>query len=135
MYYDYLAFFIRKVFCWMLIIMHDSQFSLVIGFAVMIAFVEACAQNSLKQSQIGHSSIKFYLGLLFYLIVGYILHHAYHSIGLGKMNLVWSCMSIIVALTAGYLLYDEPFDKYTITAIILAFSAIYVVHMGDTQRG
>jgi multidrug transporter EmrE-like cation transporter len=123
-------------FCWytlnkMTTLPEFTGYSLVLTFAVLIAVVESFAQNSLKQSQMYQSPTRFYLGLCFYLGVGYILHRAYHTIGLGKMNLVWSCISIVAGLSAGYLLYDEPINKYTAAAVCLALSAIYVAHLGD----
>ena len=104
------------------------MFKIVLGFAVIICLFEACAQNSLKQSVKHKSDGIFVAGLVFYMGVGYLLHKAYHKIGLGQMNLVWSCMSIIVALSAGYLLYDEPFNRYTLLAVLFALAAIYTAY-------
>ena len=104
------------------------MFKLIVGFAIFICIMEALAQNSLKQSVMHKSDGIFIIGLVFYMGVGYLLHRAYHTIGLGQMNLVWSCMSIIVALSAGYLLYDEPFNRYTLLAVLFALAAIYTAY-------
>lgn len=114
---------------------NDNQngFVLILWFALTICFFEACAQNSLKQSQMNNSKNKYYLGLIFYIFVGYYLHMAYHTVGLGEMNLIWSCVSIIVALTTGYFLYNEPMNHYIITAVFLAISAIYMANLGYKQ--
>ena len=71
----------------------------------------------------------FLLGLTFYMLVGYVLHYAYHKVSLSKLNITWSCMSIILAVIIGYYIYDEPLDTHNIIAVILAILAIYFANM------
>lgn len=99
----------------------------IIILAIIVAIVESFAQNTLKNSD--HGSIKFLLGLSFYVLVGYVLHYAYHNVPLGRLNVTWSCLSIILAVTIGYFIYDEPFNKYTIISLLFAFSAIYFINL------
>ena len=96
-------------------------------FAVIVAIIETLAQNTLKQSSYG--TFKFILGLFFYLLVGYFLHYAYHNVPLGKLNVTWSCFSIIIAITLGYILYDEHLDKNSVIAVFFAFLAIYFANI------
>lgn len=110
------------------------NFNIILIFAVIICFFEACAQNSLKQSLIKKSENFYLLGLFFYVGVGYFLHLAYHKIPLGQINLVWSCFSIIIALIVGYLIYDEPMNKYTITAILFSFGAVYMSSLSNKHN-
>lgn len=91
--------------------------------AFIIAISESIAQNNIKNSE--HGSFQFIFGLSFYMIVGYILHYAYHKFPLGKLNVIWSCISIILAMGIGYFLYDEPFNQWSVYSIILAIGAIY----------
>lgn len=107
----------------------QTNFYVIIGFAVVIAVLESCAQNSLKQSEILKCDTRFYIGLFFYMTVAYALYRAYKDIGLGQMNLVWSCLSIILALFAGHVFYKEPFNKYTALSISLAFAAIVTAYL------
>jgi multidrug transporter EmrE-like cation transporter len=95
----------------------------IIILAIIVAIIESFAQNTLKTSD--HGSIKFMFGLFIYVLVGYVLHYAYHNVPLSKLNVTWSCFSIILAISIGYFLYDEEFDKYTIISLILAIGAIY----------
>lgn len=112
----------------------QTNFYVVIGFAVLIAFLESCAQNSLKQSELYKCDTRFYIGLFFYSTVAYALYRAYKDIGLGQMNLVWSCLSIIMALSAGHLFYKEPFNKYTALSMTLAFSAIITAYLSTKYQ-
>lgn len=100
-------------------------------FAVIIAIIESIAQNTLKKSDKG--SIRFILGLSFYIMVGYVLHYAYHNVPLSKLNVTWSCISIILAILIGYLIYDEPFDKNSVIAVIFAFLAIYFANLSSKK--
>lgn len=95
--------------------------------ALIVAIIESLAQNTLKNSN--HGSLKFNIGLAFYMLVGYVLHYAYHNVPLSKLNVTWSCISIVLAISLGYFLYDEPLNKYTILSVILAFFAIYFANL------
>jgi multidrug transporter EmrE-like cation transporter len=103
--------------------MKNSIVDEIILMAIIIAISESIAQNNIKNSV--HGSWIFLLGLSFYMVVGYLLHYAYHRFPLGKLNVIWSCISIISAITIGYFLYDEPFNNWTIYSMILALGAIY----------
>jgi multidrug transporter EmrE-like cation transporter len=104
-------------------LMKNSIVDEILLMAVIIAISESIAQNNIKNST--HGSFMFIFGLSFYMIVGYLLHYAYHRFPLGKLNVIWSCISIISAIVIGYFLYDEPFNHWTMYSIILAVSAIY----------
>lgn len=102
--------------------MDNSIVDEILIVALVIAIAESIAQNNIKNSD--HKSFMFVIGLGFYMVVGYLLHYAYHKFPLGKINVIWSCMSIIFAMTLGYLFYDEPFNQWSVLSIILALSAI-----------
>lgn len=102
--------------------MDNSIVDEILLVALVIAIAESLAQNNIKNSE--HKSILFIVGLSFYMVVGYLLHYAYHKFPLGKINVIWSCFSIILAMMLGYFLYDEPFNHWTILSIIFAISAI-----------
>jgi len=95
----------------------------VIIIAVIIAIVEAIAQNFLKTSG-DNDRVKFVFGLSFYIIVGFLLHHAYHKFDLSRVNVTWSCLSIIMATTLGYFLYHENLTWKNIVSVVLALMAI-----------
>lgn len=101
--------------------------------ALALTTIEAFAQNSLKLSQIHNCQYRFIFGLLFYVCVGLTLRYSYDSVGLGQMNLVWSSCSIITAIVIGYLLYDEPFNTFTLIAILFALSAVFCSHLANQQ--
>jgi multidrug transporter EmrE-like cation transporter len=95
----------------------------IIILAMFVAIIETIAQNSLKYSDTG--SFIFIIGLCFYILVGYFLHYAYHNVPLGRLNVTWSCISIILAMSLGYFFYDEPINRYSMLSLVFAILAIY----------
>lgn len=98
-------------------------------FAVLIAFVETCAQNTLKNT--GNDDKQYIVGLVIYAFVGYLLHYAYHLFPLSKINVIWSCLSIIIATTLGYLVYNENISSLKILSVLLALGAVYCAYKAE----
>ena len=112
-----------------------KEMDIIFVFAALISLIESFAQNSLKQSSLGYSTHLFYVGLVLYIAVAVVLHTSYKSnLGLGKMNLIWSCISIISGLSVGYFLYGEKISKCTMASGILALSAIIVSHFDNPNE-
>ena len=100
----------------------DTWIDEAIAIALLISLVEQCAQNNLKNA---NTNQQMMFGLLFYIGVGWILHYSYHNFSMSKVNIVWSCVSIIASITLGYLLYDEGFSIKRAMSLIFALAAIY----------
>jgi multidrug transporter EmrE-like cation transporter len=90
---------------------------------ILIAIVESLAQNTLKQSS-HQISLNYILVLLAYIMVGVLLHYAYHKFSLSKVNVIWSSISIVIATTLGYFLYDEPMNIKNLFAVCFALLAV-----------
>jgi multidrug transporter EmrE-like cation transporter len=91
--------------------------------SLFIVIIEQCAQNSLQKST-NLWDAYYLIGLFCYALVGWILHYAYNNYKMSKINVIWSCMSIIIAVLLGYILYNDSIDIYKIFAIIFAILAI-----------
>lgn len=111
--------------------MENSIVDEIIILAIIIAIIESIAQNTIKTSE--HGSLKFIIGLSFYMVIGYILHYGYHRFALGKLNTIWSCISIILAIAIGSSLYDEPMNKWTIMSLLLSIGAIYCSYLSSFE--
>lgn len=98
-------------------------------FALMIAIIENIAQNTIKSSK--QNSLKFFLGILFYIFVGYLLHYTYNNYSFSMLNTIWSCISITLAILIGYMFYDEPINTWKILGMISAIMAIYFMYRAD----
>lgn len=98
--------------------------------ALLIAITENFAQTTIKSSD-NHNSITFFLGLSIYILIGYLLHYAYHKFPLSKLNVIWSCITIILAMVIGYIFYDEPLNKWKMLAVMFALMAIYFTYLSE----
>lgn len=112
--------FIQQIKNWM----DNSMIDELLYIIFLLVIVETIAQNSLKNGKNG--SIKFFLGLTFYLVIGYLLHYAYSNFPLSKVNVMWSCGSIIIATLLGYTLYQESYNIKSFFAVIFALTAMYL---------
>ena len=86
-----------------------------------IVLAESIAQNNLKADCFN----RMLIGMLFYVLVGYFLYIGYQKYPLNKINVTWSCMSIIIATMLGYFLYEETINGNSVIAVILALFAVY----------
>ena len=102
----------------------NERFYLVILFGICISLVEAFSQYSLKSKNL-------IIGVIGYIIVSYILFNSYNYEALGHMNLMWSCISIVLCFIVGVFFFNEPFNRYTFSAVIFALIAIYLGHLSD----
>ena len=109
----------------------NERFWIVIGIVSVISLVECYSQYSLKKGNGDHNYNSLFFGIFGYAIVCYLLWQCYNFEAMGHVNLLWSCMSIILAFLVGVFMFKEKFNKYTLVAIALAVSAIYVSHLSD----
>lgn len=110
---------IKKIKNWM----ENSIVDELLIIVILIAIVESLAQNILKKSN-NSTSLNYVFGLLSYIMVGVLLHYAYHKFALSKVNVMWSSISIVIATTLGYFLYDEPINNWNIFAVVFALLAV-----------
>lgn len=111
---------LNKLYTWS----KESVVDEILIFAAIIAIIETYAQNNLK----GNNMI---IGLVLYIAIGYILHFSYHKFPLGKMNVIWSSLSIILATGLGYLFYQEPLNTWKILSVISGLFAIYFASQSE----
>jgi multidrug transporter EmrE-like cation transporter len=97
----------------------------VIIIAVIISICEAIAQNFIRSN----TNLNVFFGLSFYIIVGFLLHHAYNYYSLSKVNVIWSCISIIFATFLGYFIYKEHFTINNFISVFFATISIYFSSM------
>lgn len=109
----------------------NERFWAVIWLVVTITLVEACAQFTLKTARSKKMAYLVPLGVIFYVTVAILLYYIYRYEGLGHVNLVCSCVSIIIAILIGCIMFHEPHNRYTYIAILFAFGGIYFAHRAD----
>ncbi len=118
-------------------ILPNSKIGILVTFALCIAFFEAIAQNSLKyysENVKSCSGMVVCIGVVGYIMVALLLLTSYNHVAMGKMNLMWSCISIITACALGNIIHHEDFDGYTASSVTLALLSIYIAHLGEQQE-
>ncbi len=98
-----------------------NKISNVIYLVLLIAVVETISLVCLKKGNNENG------------LVVYILYKALSNEGIGKVNLMWNCVTIITAFVTGNLLFNEQINKYTFYSIVFAFIAIYFLYLSGNE--
>jgi multidrug transporter EmrE-like cation transporter len=109
----------------------DKRFRIVIALVVAISFVECYAQYNLKKGKKNGDHNCLIISFLLYGIICVLLYTSYQYEGMGHVNLMWSCISIIFAYIVGVFIFDEYINKYGYLALFFALLAIYFSHKND----
>lgn len=100
--------------------------SLILLVSVSEAIAQFCLRSAIDNNQ--HCNKLIAIGLLGYLAVAWLLYKTYKFSNLGHTNLIWSCVSIVIAFAVGVTFFQEKLDNYALVAIVAAFFAIYFAH-------
>ena len=109
----------------------NDNFAKIINFILIIAIVETLSLICLKEGEINKKSHFILCGILGYIIVAYVLCKTLTFEGIGQVNLVWNCVTILTAFIAGHFLFNEKVNKYTFYAIVFALIAIYLAQLSS----
>ena len=109
----------------------NENFSKIINLILIIAIVETLSLICLKEGEINKKSHFILCGILGYIIVAYVLCKTLTFEGIGQVNLVWNCVTILTAFIAGHLIFNEKVNKYTFYAIVFAIIAIYLAQLSS----
>jgi len=106
-----------------------------ISLIFLITLSEAIAQTCLKKAnRTPHGpecNRLIVIGMVAYVIVAWLLFNTYNFSNLGHTNLVWSCLSIIIAFLTGWLFFKESVNKFAVLSIGLACGAIVSAHLSN----
>ena len=95
----------------------------IILYGIGMALFETTAQVLLKIGEA--NSWRFFMGILFYIGLGYIINKSYHLFGFAQMNIIWSSMNLLFVLLFQYLIDGKLFIK-EITSILLLIYISYI---------
>lgn len=111
------------------------MFSTAISLIFLITLSEAIAQTCLKKAKgtpRGPECTRlFSIGIVAYIVVAYLLYNTYQFSNLGHTNLIWSCLSIIVAFIVGAVFFQETVNGFAVLSIALACAAIACAHLSS----
>lgn len=104
--------------------MKNEDLKSMIIISIVISIIEQIGQFSLKNSK----SIfdMFYInGILFYILVAVLFHYIYNNYNVNKVNIIWACMSIILAVILGAIFENESITLNKTIAVFFSILAIY----------
>ena len=102
--------------------------NLLLIYIMLIAIFEIVAQNCLKKNALSTNDNYFYIGILFYIGVGWLLSKIYNQKQqLGMINLIWAAFSIIINTSLSILIFKKKFHIHDIIATLLITSGILVL--------
>lgn len=104
--------------------MKNEDLKSMIIISIVISIIEQIGQFSLKNSK----SIfdMFYInGIVFYILVAVLFHYIYNNYNVNKVNIIWACMSIILAVILGAIFENESVTLNKIIAVLFSIVAIY----------
>jgi multidrug transporter EmrE-like cation transporter len=64
-------------------------------------------------------------GVVFYILVAIIFNYIYNNYNVIKVNIIWSCITVILAVILGSLFENEDLTYNKIIALFFAILAIY----------
>lgn len=113
---------------------NHSKVTIVLAIVLGISALEACGQACIKKARTQEILFWAIVGGLFYMGVVALLFISYKYEGMGHVNLLWSCISIILAISVGYFVFGEPMNQYTWVAFFFAICTVYFAHRSGEYR-
>jgi len=106
--------------------MKNEDLQSMVIISIVISTVEQIGQYLLKKSTTNFDY--FYInGIIFYIIVAMLFHYIYNHYNVNKVNIIWACISILLAVIIGSLYENEEITINKIIAVFFSILAIYFV--------
>ena len=112
-----------------------EKFIKTIQIVILISIIEMFTQVSLKTGTTLEKGERYlFYGMIGYALISCLLWKNFTFDGMGQVNLLWSCISIVTAFIAGFFLFKEPINKYTGYSIMFALIAVYFSYLSDVKN-
>lgn len=107
----------------------SKNIKLIFTLVLLIVFFETIAQACLKKSKLDKNKFYICISVISYFIICLLLIYSYDYNTMGRINLLWSCFSIIIILLTGTILYHEKIYWYDLIGLSLIISGMYFVYL------
>jgi multidrug transporter EmrE-like cation transporter len=104
--------------------MKNEELTSMIIISVIISIIEQIGQYLLKKSE-QIFDIYYTSGVVFYILVAITFHYIYNNYNVNKVNIIWACITIVLAVILGSLFENEDLTYNKIIALLFAILAIY----------
>lgn len=106
-----------------------NNMKIIFSIVLFIVFFEAIAQACLKKSKMEKNNGYICISVIAYFIICLLLIYSYEYNTMGKINLLWSCFSIIIILLTGTILYHEKIQWYDLIGLCFILVGMYFVYI------
>ena len=93
---------------------------------IILIIVEAVAMSSIEYGANNHNNI-YIIGILLYLLVGYILYLILINDNLAITNAKWNILSIILVTSIGIFFFKEKLSIYEKFGLVFAILSIFLM--------
>lgn len=102
------------------------------GLAILEATGQLCVKAASKKATQKMKVIMMSFAVLAYMTTLFLSYLTYitYGIGLGKINLIWASMAIILSILYGRIMFGEIIGLRMVLAIVFALLAIIFAHSG-----
>jgi drug/metabolite transporter (DMT)-like permease len=97
---------------------------------ILISILEASSQAALKAVRVRKENIWFFVGALGYVCIAALLYYSYQFQGMGPVNLMWSSLSIILAVLFGHVFFGEKITANIMASFVFAILAVTFAYRG-----
>jgi len=94
---------------------------IIVGLLLFIVGTESLAQYCLKQCKLTHKWHFYLLAVLCYALVCFGLYNMYGYRTMGLVNLLWSCLSIVLIILIGGVFFHEAVTIYDMIGVVFVF--------------
>jgi len=111
-----------------------NEYLLLFQFILIISLVETISLGMMKQSTYSNGNNSKYelsIGIIGYMIIAYFLWKSLFYEGVGMVNLLWNCITLVTGFMIGYLIFNERINRYTYGAIFFTIIAIYMAYLSE----
>jgi multidrug transporter EmrE-like cation transporter len=109
----------------------EEQYKLLFQWILIISIIETFSMAVMKESTKQDDKKELYIGMLGYAAIAYFLWKSLHYKGIGIVNLMWNCITLVTGFMIGYLLFEEKINRYTMLAMIFALMSIYFAYLSE----
>jgi multidrug transporter EmrE-like cation transporter len=96
-------------------------------YILLIVLFDVLAQGAFKTCHINNDKKSYFLGLLFYAVVGFFLLRAYEYGNMGTVNVIWGAISIISVMLVGKFYFDEHISTSDIIGAVFVFIGLIIM--------
>lgn len=101
---------------------------------LIIVLIESCCLFCMKKGKENNTTTLCSLGILGFLLVGFMFNEAIEHGQLGSMAIVLEALTILSAFIMGYIWFEEKWNNRKTLAILLSFIAIAIIYFEEADE-